>query len=50
MKATASFKLSKQSKIHAENQVDRHRRGEFLRIFTQAEIAATQQRPSRKEK
>lgn len=38
MKTNASFKLSKQSKIHAGQHLDPHMRGKIRRSFIEAEV------------
>lgn len=38
MKTNASFKLSKQSKIHCAHILDPHRRGAIRRSFIEAEV------------
>jgi len=38
MKTNASFKLSKQSKIHAAQFLDPHLRGKIRRSFIEAEV------------
>jgi hypothetical protein len=38
MKTNASFKLSKQSKIHAAQILDPHKRGQIRRSFIEAEV------------
>jgi hypothetical protein len=38
MKTNASFKLSKQSKIHAAQISDPHKRGQIRRSFIEAEV------------
>jgi hypothetical protein len=38
MKTNASFRLSKQSKIHAAQILDPHKRGQIRRSFIEAEV------------
>ena len=38
MKTGSSFKLSKQSKIHAAQFLDPHQRGQIRRSFIEAEV------------
>jgi hypothetical protein len=40
MKPNASFKLSKQSKIHAAQFLDPHLRGHIRRSFIEAQLAS----------
>jgi len=55
MKTNASFKLSKQSKIHAAQFLDPHLRGRIRRSFIEAEVIQhivprmTKQRSENKE-
>jgi len=56
MKTNASFKLSKQSKIHVAQFLDPHMRGKILKSFIEAEVmqhimprVAKQRRSDQKE-
>lgn len=40
MKPNASFKLSKQSKIHVANYLDPHLRGQIRRSFIEAQLSS----------